>query len=127
MSAYIKLNLGRLQELQLEELLLQRIKKQQQESDINKKSSYKLQWIATLRPFPNDLGGIRPMIRFMEMSWTSPLGILVAGCDRSERQSPPSSQLPPASLWTACTVSMLRRSMNEAISEHDWRGRPEAS
>ena len=37
----------------------------------------KLQWIATLRQFPNDLGGIQPIIRFMEMSWTSPLGCAV--------------------------------------------------
>ena len=36
-----------------------------------------LQWIATLRQFPNDLGGIQPIVRFMEMSWTSPLGCAV--------------------------------------------------
>lgn len=63
--------------LQLEELLLQRIARQQQESEIHKESSSNLQWVATLRPFPNDLGGIRPTIRFMEMSWTSPLGSAV--------------------------------------------------
>jgi hypothetical protein len=36
-----------------------------------------LQCIATLRKFPNDLGGIKPSIRYMEMSWTSPLGSAV--------------------------------------------------
>eukprot|EP00536_Pseudo-nitzschia_multiseries_P009755 jgi/Psemu1/24203/gm1.24203_g len=36
-----------------------------------------LQWVATLQPFPNHLGGIRPTIRFMEMSWTKPLGCAV--------------------------------------------------
>jgi hypothetical protein len=36
-----------------------------------------LRWVATLRQFPNDLGGIQPIIQFMEMSWTSPLGCAV--------------------------------------------------
>lgn len=36
-----------------------------------------LQWVATLQPFPNHLGGIRPAIRFMEMSWTKPFGCAV--------------------------------------------------
>jgi len=58
--------------LRLEERLSQRIARQQDESVA------KLQWIATLREFPNDLGhGIKPIIRFMEMSWTSPLGCTV--------------------------------------------------
>lgn len=38
------------------------------------KQQQQLQCIATLRKFPNDLGGIKPIIRYMEMSWTSPLG-----------------------------------------------------
>lgn len=37
----------------------------------------KLQWVASLQPFPNNLGGIRPVVRFMEMSWTKPLGCAV--------------------------------------------------
>ncbi len=36
-----------------------------------------LQWVATLQPFPNNLTGIRPLVRFMEMSWTKPLGCAV--------------------------------------------------
>jgi len=36
-----------------------------------------LKCVATLQPFPNNLGGIRPVIRFMEMSWTKPLGCAV--------------------------------------------------
>ena len=47
-----------------------RTKKQKQQQQ----KQQQLQCIATLRKFPNDLGGIKPNIRFMEMSWTSPLG-----------------------------------------------------
>jgi len=36
-----------------------------------------LQWVASLQPFPNNLGGIRPVVRFMQMSWTKPLGCAV--------------------------------------------------
>ena len=36
-----------------------------------------LQWVASLQPFPNNLGGIRPIVRFMEMSWTKPFGCAV--------------------------------------------------
>ena len=36
-----------------------------------------LQWVASLQPFPNNLGGIRPIVRFMEMSWTKPFGSAV--------------------------------------------------
>ncbi len=61
--------------LQLEEMLFQRITRQKSDNHNEKTST--LQCIATLRPFPNDLGGIRPIIRFMEMSWTSPLGSAV--------------------------------------------------
>ncbi|OEU08725.1 hypothetical protein FRACYDRAFT_249627 [Fragilariopsis cylindrus CCMP1102] len=48
-----------------------RIKKQKQQQ------KQQLQCIATLRKFPNDLGGIKPTINYMEMSWTSPLGSAV--------------------------------------------------
>jgi hypothetical protein len=48
-----------------------RTKKQKQQQ------KQQLQCIATLRKFPNDLGGIKPTIRYMEMSWTSPLGSAV--------------------------------------------------
>ena len=63
--------------LQLEEMLLQRIARQRGISEKNIETISNLQWVATLRPFPNDLGGIRPIVRFMEMSWTSPLGSAV--------------------------------------------------
>ena len=42
-----------------------------------KQQQQQLQCIATLRKFPNDLGGIKPTINYMEMSWTSPLGSAV--------------------------------------------------
>lgn len=70
--------------LRLEERLRQRVTQQREQehdgSDNNDKDDTvvtKLQWVATLRQFPNDLGGIKPIIRFMEMSWTSPLGCAV--------------------------------------------------
>jgi SAM-dependent methyltransferase len=50
-----------------------RSKKQNQQH----KQQQQLQCIATLRKFPNDLGGIKPTKRYMEMSWTSPLGSAV--------------------------------------------------
>jgi len=80
--------------LQLEERLRQRIASQQHQQQQHqqdqacndndtggthtKTGAYtKLRWVATLQKFPNDLGGIQPIIRFMEMSWTSPLGSAV--------------------------------------------------
>ena len=71
--------------LQLEEMLLQRIARQRGISEKNIETISNLQWVATLRPFPNDLGGIRPIVRFMEMSWTSPLGsaVYMYRCDSS--------------------------------------------
>jgi hypothetical protein len=50
-----------------------RTKKQKQQQQ----QQQQLQCIATLRKFPNDLGGIKPTINYMEMSWTSPLGSAV--------------------------------------------------
>ncbi len=64
--------------LRLEDMLVQRIDGQHQEhQERSNERVAELQWIATLRQFPNDLGGIQPIIRFMEMSWTSPLGCAV--------------------------------------------------
>jgi hypothetical protein len=78
--------------IRLEEALCQRIARQHHHRDQDQTRNgndtdddtndtagevAKLQWIATLRKFPNDLGGIQPIIRFMEMSWTSPLGCTV--------------------------------------------------
>jgi len=50
---------------------------------------YALQWVASLQPFPNNLGGIRPVIRFMEMSWTKPLGcaVYLYGCSNKRRNN----------------------------------------
>jgi len=75
--------------LRLEETLSQRIARQKQQQQQQQQDQVhngndnttgrvaNLQWVATLRKFPNDLGGIHPIIRFMEMSWTSPLGCAV--------------------------------------------------
>lgn len=78
--------------LRLEEKLTQILNSQVQEKqnqerinalDMNDNKSFArgkkscLEWVATLRRFPNDLGGISPTTRFIEMSWTSPLGCVV--------------------------------------------------
>lgn len=48
-----------------------------QKETIRHQNGSVLKCVATLQPFPNNLGGIRPVIRFMEMSWTKPLGCAV--------------------------------------------------
>ena len=68
--------------LRLEERLRTLLQRQEQRSDDDAmdddgEKDCLLQWVATLQPFPNNLGGIRPTIRFMEMSWTKPLGCAV--------------------------------------------------
>ena len=73
--------------LRLEEMLVQRIDGQREKhQERSNERVAKLQWIATLRQFPNDLGGIQPIIRFMEMSWTSPLGcaVYLYPCDAAQ-------------------------------------------
>lgn len=50
---------------------------QEQREDHGVSNTSVLQWVATLQPFPNNLGGIRPVVRFMQMSWTKPLGCAV--------------------------------------------------
>ena len=50
---------------------------QEQREDRGGSNTSVLQWVATLQPFPNNFGGIRPVVRFMEMSWTKPLGCAV--------------------------------------------------
>jgi hypothetical protein len=67
--------------IRLEERL-QTILQQQQENPRNYtddgcSEDCVLQWVASLQPFPNNLGGIRPVVRFMEMSWTNVLSTCI--------------------------------------------------
>ena len=69
--------------VRLEERLQTLLQHQQDEhprnhaDDSSSQEDCVLQWVASLQPFPNNLGGIRPVVRFMEMSWTKPLGCAV--------------------------------------------------
>jgi len=59
------------------QMLLQQQLERQQEQPHDVAGESELQWVASLQPFPNNLGGIRPIVRFMEMSWTKPFGSAV--------------------------------------------------
>jgi len=48
-------------------------------------NNHQLQWIASLRPFTNNLGGVCPVVRYMEMSWTKPLDVLCTSIDATTR------------------------------------------
>ena len=70
--------------VRLEERLLtllqyrdQQHKDSQSEEEDGGTQNCALKWVTTLQPFPNNLGGISPVVRFMEMSWTKPLGCAV--------------------------------------------------
>lgn len=70
-------------ERKLIQILSRQAKQQQDKDDVIgahvgvQNNPSRLEWVATLRRFPSDLGGIRPTIRFMEMSWTKPMGCIV--------------------------------------------------
>ena len=63
--------------VRLEERLKALIQQQETASERDGAQNSVLEWVATLQPFPNNLGGISPVVRFMEMSWTKPLGCVV--------------------------------------------------
>lgn len=64
--------------IRLEERLKALIYRQENSCDeIEDAQNNVLKWVATLKPFPGNLGGISPVVRFMEMSWTKPFGCVV--------------------------------------------------